>query len=163
MREYFLLFMFFLLLSSSCRNEVVTTIEGSWSIDTIYYKNYDVKNCLYVNIIDFKKDGEASFPYSGDRCKEVILISENEFGNWKIINSSNVNDTLPFRIKIVTENQLFTGTHKIVFYKDEPNKLLKMEIWSDSLYIVCRKGLFNYDKNIDLINRLEKISWITRP
>jgi hypothetical protein len=53
---------------------------------------------------------------------------------------------------------LFAGMHRLVFYKDEPNKLLKMEVWSDSLYIVCRKGYFNFDKNIEAINKLERVS-----
>jgi hypothetical protein len=70
----------------------------------------------------------------------------DENGSWKVFKPSET-DTIPMRLNVISSNQVFAGTYKIVFYGDESNKLLKMEIWSDNLYIVCRKGLFNYDGN----------------
>ncbi len=163
MKVYFFLLLVCQLFFSSCSNEVEKTIQGSWSIDTIYYKNYDVRSCMYVNIIDFNKDGGSSLPYTKDRCNEIITKSDDENGYWEIIKSENPKDTIPLRIKITTNNKLFSGIHKIIFHKDQQNELLKMEIWSDSLYIICRKGLYNFHSNIETINELERLSWTTRP
>lgn len=157
------LFIVCTLLLSSCGNKIDKTINGNWSIDTIYYKNYDVRSCFYSSLIRFEDERIVKLPISENHCNEVISNSKNEFGDWKIIQSANLKDTLPLQLKIATNNEFFSGIHHIVFYKDELNKLLKMEIWSDSLYIVCRKGLFDFDSNIDLINELEKISWTNRP
>jgi hypothetical protein len=149
-----------LLFFQSCQDRVEKVITGWWTIDTIYYRNFDIKPCLSLNVITFGET-ESVFPYSQNSCAEVICNSNIDQGTWNVSKTSQ-NDTIPLRLKIDTKNQIFAGTHKVVFYKDDVNKLLKMEIYSDSLYVICRKGLFNYDKNIDLIENLEKLSWYNR-
>lgn len=148
---------------TSCKTKIETTVQGWWTIDTIYYKGYDLRTCLIGNSLDFKINKQSILPIAEKYCEPAVTKSYSKLANIEIIQSVNLKDTIPFRMKITTDNEVFAGIHKLVFYKDDPNKLLKMEIWSDSLYIICRKGLFNFDKNIKLINELEKISWSTRP
>lgn len=147
---------------SSCENNLDNAVEGFWSIDTLYYKDYDVLDCMLSNLISFKND-EVDLPSANHRCDSLIKKSLIEFGTWEVIKSGSETDSVPFRIKIDTKNEVFSGTHKIMFFRDEVNRLLKMEIWSDSLYMVCRKGLFDYDKNKKLVYKLERITWPANP
>lgn len=162
MRTLIILFLGAFALLSSCSDKLDKAMEGSWSIDTIYYKGYDVRVCLSLNVLTYHGNYIADLPVAHNRCETVIKNSTDRTGSWEIVKSSLPNDTIPLRMKFVTGNELFAGTHKIVFYKDLPNKLLKMEIYSDDLYIVARKGLFNFDSNIKMIDYLEKISWTNR-
>lgn len=152
-------FLIFLIVFPSCKDKVEGAISGWWTIDTIYYKEYDIKICLNGNSIKFDFDDQSNFPLSSKYCKIPFLKTDAEWGDIEVINLNNSKDTIPLRLKISVNNEIFTGTHKIRFHKDEINKLLKMEIWSDGLYLICRKALFNFDKNILLINQLEEISW----
>jgi hypothetical protein len=61
-------------------------------------------------------------------------------------------------MSIESRNKIFSGQHTLLFKKDEPNKLLKMELRSDSLFLVARKGLFYYEGNLKTINKLVKMS-----
>ncbi len=147
---------------TSCENKLESVMKGMWSIDTLYFKNNDVKSCFYSNVINIKDDGEIVLPELGNGCEDVIKKTNTKFGNWQIIESTVPNDTMPYKIKITSVNEVFNGNHRMIFHRDEVNKLLKLEIWSDSLYIICRKGLFDYDYNKKLVNELEKASWTTR-
>jgi hypothetical protein len=151
-----------LALFSCSKAKINNAIDGIWSMDTIYYRNHDVKLCLSSNIIEFDSRN-SQFPVTMNNCGSIMKNSYSRSGEIEIINSEFKNDTIPFRIRIKTDNEIFSGVHKIVFYKDEYHQLLKMEIFSDDLYVVCRKGLFNYNNNIKLMNDLEDLSWTTRP
>ncbi|RYE13303.1 MAG: hypothetical protein EOP34_09085 [Rickettsiales bacterium] len=149
--------------SCSKSRKVEKAIEGWWSIDTIYYKNRNIRICLGNNVLQFRKGDNSELPAAKNNCGSFIKDSYSTTAHIEVLESELANDTIPLRLKIVTKNEIFAGTHKIVFYKDELNQLLKMEVYSDSLYIVCRKGLFNLSSNLALVNELEKISWTTRP
>ncbi len=127
-------------------------MEGSWSIDTIIYKQYEIQNCLSVNIFSFK-ELSCNLPITRERCEDLVVEYEGE-GQWEVEKT----DSIPLVLKIETKNMIFSGVHRMTFRKDEQNKLLKMELRSDSLYVICRKGLFDYDGNQDLVNDLIKIS-----
>ena len=159
-----LLLIFGIIFTTSCNNaKIQKTVSGVWSIDTVYYGKYDVMLCFSSNMISFNKNETIEVPIAMDDCSGVTSKCIESSGKWEIVKSKNANDTIPYRLNISSKNKVYNGIHKIIFYKDEINKLLKMEIWSDSLYIVCRKGLFNFDNNFGLINDLERISWTTRP
>ncbi|MGN6180153.1 MAG: hypothetical protein ACTHNW_13275 [Mucilaginibacter sp.] len=151
------------LLSCSKKREIKQALDGWWSIDSIYFEHYNVKNCIESNLILFKFNGRSELPISVNGCNTFINGNNDKFAIIKVLDSESPNDTIPFRLQIDTKNKIFAGTHKIIFYKDNYNHLLKMEIWSDKLYIVCRKGLFDIDTNSQLVNDLEKISWTNRP
>ncbi|MES2382880.1 MAG: hypothetical protein V4538_17665 [Bacteroidota bacterium] len=163
--------MFFLLFAAlfifgSCKTNINKVMEGTWVVDTIYYKGYDVKPCVLANmIIFFEKNNRASLCKIDNRCDEALIgknIKTDE-GSWEIIQSINKKDTMPLSIKFNTKNEIFTGVHKLVFHKEDKKKLLKIEIFSDDLYMICVKTLFYYDSNKELIDELEKLSWSNRP
>ena len=163
MKKILILFVACLVFNSCTNRKVKNVIEGWWTIDTIYYKNYNIKTCLISNSLNLKFDVKSKFPVALNNCEPIIKNNYDQLAEIKLSNSDKLNDSIPFRLKIATQNEIFAGTYKIVFYKDVPNHLLKMEIFSDKLYIVCRKGLFDFDNNIGLVDELEKISWTNRP
>lgn len=146
-KELVLILFALLLISSSYSNDVKSTITGWWTIDTILYNKRDIKPCLLGNSIIF--DGDLRLPITENSYPE-ILTEFNSSGNWDVVK----NDEAPLLLEIKSENKIFSGQHKIVFRGDNQNKLLKMEIISSNLYVVCRKGLFDYDADIALVNRL---------
>jgi hypothetical protein len=115
-------------------------------MDTIYYKGYDIRYCLWLNSLTFKKQS-CEFAETNGYC--LNINEKGEYGTWKLNT-----DSLPYTIEIRSRNKIFAGKHTIKFKRDDGNSLLKMEIESDSLYIVCRKGLFNYTANQELIDEL---------
>jgi|SRR6185437_2811627 len=153
-----------LALFNSCTKsyKVSSAIEGWWTIDTIYFKNYNIRTCLGDNSLFFHFNKTSHFPAARNNCGTIITGSFDNTGEITLARSNFKNDTIPFRLTINTKNQLFSGVYKIAFDKDSENHLLKMELMSDKLYIICRKGLFNFDDNMDLVNELEKITWTNR-
>jgi len=140
-----------IIIFASCESKVEKTIEGSWSIDTLYYHEYDIRNCVLINVIDFEHFF-CELPTTESYCEGLVEYVRE--GQWEVEKT----DSIPLVLKIKTENAIFSGTHRVIFKKDEQNRLLKMELRSDDLYVVCRKGLFNYDKNEDLVDDLVKMS-----
>jgi hypothetical protein len=127
------------------------------TIDIIVFKKkYNIRTCLGDNSLFFHFDKKSKLPAADDNCGDVVTGSLDNTGEITLASSNLKNDTIPFRLIINTKNQLFSGIYKIVFDKDSENHLLKMELISDNLYVVCRKGLFDFDENIDLVNELEK-------
>lgn len=145
---------------TSCQTTVESTIEGLWTIDTIEFRGYDIKPCLIGNVVSFKTDKLVNFPTA--ECNELQFNGKDELGTWEVIKSTHEGDTIPFSLKFTCGNEVFHGFHKIVFHKDEKNKLLKMEIFSKELYIICKKVFHQYDSNIELMDLLEQETWTTR-
>jgi hypothetical protein len=140
---------FFLLIG--CGNEVDQVLRGTWSIDTIYYKEKDIRNCVLTNVIEFEETF-CELPTTENYCNGL-----NEYvsrGTWGTFQT----DSIPLLLTIASDNKVFSGNHRINFKKDEINKLLKMELKSDSLYMICRKGLFNYDASKNLVDDLVELS-----
>jgi hypothetical protein len=119
---------------------VSSIVDGLWSIDTIYYKQYDIRGCLLSNVISFDGDN-CNLATTGD-CEGLYVIEE--VGEWQMNEKRDI-----LSINIDTKNEIFAGHHYVKLKRDMNLKLLKMEIWSDSLYIVCRKGLYNIDYHKD--------------
>ena len=138
---YFFLCSIFLF--SSCSTEVENTIQGWWTIDNVYYKNEDVLTSLSSNSIFFKEEN-CQFPSLNNN------ISRSN-GVWSLINSGNAQI-----LKVTTSDKAFTGNYKVSFEEDQKNKLLKMNLTSETVSIKCTKGLFNFDRNKGLIERLIK-------
>jgi hypothetical protein len=155
-RVFSLIILVFLL--TACKSEVEDTIEGMWTIDTVQYNGYDILTCLNSNVIFFKDGEPTTFP-TVDRCNDFKVKNRKPKGIWEVVNTTSPNDSIPLRIKITEGGNIFEGTHKVAFHADPSQKLLKMEIWSDSLYILSSKGMFNYDKNLSTVKRLETVSW----
>lgn len=141
-----------LILFSSCDNVVPKTLDGIWSIDIITYEDHDMRNCLLGNFIRFQED-DISFPITDKYCSEIIETYDKG-GKWKIISSK---DSVPV-LNVITNNKIFSGIFEVKFKKDSVNKLLLMELRSNKSLIICRKGMYSYNLNINTINRLVELS-----
>ena len=136
---------------NSCNNKVERAIygwNGWWTIDTIFYKDYEIRTCLLGNSFFFDKT-EVKLPITKDYCSDIVL-SYDDRGKWNMLKT----DSLVLLMKIDTQNEIFSGTHRVRFRKDEENQLLKMELSSNNLFLICRKGMFDYYRNKDLIKEL---------
>ena len=135
----------------SCTNKVNNTLKGWWTIDTIYYnKKWDVKTCLTVNVICFDENN-CELP-STKYCNDERIYTVCSKGNWLVIKG----DSTKLDLKITSKNKIFNGTHQLLFRRDDENRVLKLELYSDSLYLVCRKGMFDYSSEQNLVEFLEK-------
>jgi hypothetical protein len=138
---------------SGCKSNVENTLEGVWSIDTIVYKGYEIRYCLSSNVISFEEEF-CDLANSVNSCEGLLALAKK--GAWQVV--YNIDSVPPLTLNIRIKNEIFDGTHGMIFRKDEVNKLLKMELRSDSLYVVCRKGLFDYDRSTALMNDLVRKS-----
>ncbi len=140
-----------LLALSSCGSPVEKTVTGWWSIDqyAIFFKQQDITMCLAMNSLRFHSDGTCSLPELPGYCAG-LPEALSEKGEWKLIhNGAKTNQLI-----IQSKNEVFAGTYYIRFKRDDKNKLLKMYLESDQLSLWCSKGLFDYDRNQELINEL---------
>src|ERR1700744_5496265 len=116
MRKILMLFLISLFLYSCTNRKVENVIDGWWTIDTIYYKNYNIKTCLANNSLFFKFDNKSELPVAMSNCGPIIKNSFDRSAEIKLTNSETANDSIPLRLKIVTKNEIFAGLNKIVFY-----------------------------------------------
>lgn len=147
--------LFSLLLACSEKRKIESALSsrtGLWSIDDFIYHDYQSKHCLLINLMILKKNKNLDLPISEDRCEDFKTYDEH--GKWSII----MGDSIPVSIHFDTKNIFFKGTHQLIFYKDTINKLLMMQIVSDSLFLTARKGLTNFDLYQDEIDELIKIT-----
>lgn len=124
------------------------------------YKGVNIRYCLGINVLTFKLPGKSELPIPTieGNCGSFIKNCVDEEGEVSITQSFDPKDSFPLRMKIDTINEIFSGTHKIVFFRDNKKKLLKMIISSDNLFIICAKGFYNFNSNINTIDYLENIS-----
>jgi hypothetical protein len=101
---------------------------GQWAIEKITYNGKDYKEDLYINFIVFEKDDKISIPGS-------VHFKKDSFSRWKIITEDNKN----YKISIVCNDTVFKGLYNIKFIKDYDNKLLGIEMTSDSTFIRANK------------------------
>ena len=138
---------------TSCESDTKTAIKGLWSIDEngCIYKGEDISYCLLGNVINFENKSCELLSLSST-CNDSIVVAIEEKGIWEL---EEPNDSTKI-IRITINNEIFNGEHEVYFEKDSKNKLLKMIIKSDKLYLKCTKGLFDYNKNFGLIERIIK-------
>lgn len=131
-------------------------MQGWWTIDTIRFGNYgDIRSCMF-NMIIFKNNELAQLPTIAYDCDELKTLVKK--GEWSI----TYTDTVPVLINIKTENRIFKGIHEVYFYRDDKEGLLKMAWVSDSLYMICRKGMYDIDlhkKEVDHLIELTNKEW----
>ena len=139
---------------AGCRSDTERVLEGMWSIDDgrMIFNGREIGNCMLGNIIHFEKD-KCTFPSFWYQCNDSIIdnLAENE-GVWTL---EQINDTTQL-INFITNNDIFYGKHEIYFEKDPENRLLKMIIKSKKIYLKCTKGLFDYNRNIHLVERVTR-------
>ncbi len=125
----------------SCTSIENQAVEGSWSIDEINYMHYDLKMCMLVNIIDFDKDIIVLPNFSN--CDDIFVNDRQS--TWRLIKS----DSVPFLMEINSKNEAFNGVYKVIFEEDREFKLFRMILLSEDVFISMRKGLFDFDNEIE--------------
>ena len=134
-----------LILSSCSRKDSKTEIEsallGMWTIETLDFTRPQTIRPLTSNILNFNKDSELKFP----EAKRV---------NWFIQKNQDKNYSLILK----SEEPEYNNSYKITFVKDSQNKLLKLHLISESIEMVCVKGLYNFDRNENIIDRVVKLT-----
>lgn len=129
-----------MLLLTSCSKKASGLIDGIWSIDEIYYQDQDYRFHIRGNMLSFERS-KCYLPILYPLMeKQPLPIKRIDDGLWHTTEENGC-----YYLHIETTNKLFNGRHKIVFWKDEKEKMVKMTISSKDLYLVCRKGLFNFD------------------
>ncbi len=135
--------MLILLSLISCGKQASDLINGIWSIDEIYFQDQDFRFNILGNMLSFD-NRECVIPIIYRASKNnLIPLKKQDDGLWHTTEENGC-----YYLHIETTNKLFNGRHKIVFWKDEQEKLVKMTISSKDLYLVCRKGLFNFDLEV---------------
>lgn len=135
-RIYFSFILIFFILFS-CNYKLNKKIVGTWTIDEIIVGGQNIRLDLLVNMIGFKKDGDCYLPTTMDQNKADIK------GVWILTQIGNKN-----YIKINSSNKVFAGTYELAFENDYENKLFKMILKSDKVYLKCSKLLHDFDKNL---------------
>lgn len=125
-----------MLLTCSCSG-INKAVKGVWSIDKMEYKSKDLLYDIGANMIIFESK-DCTLP----TYLENLKINSKRQGTWEVSKEED-----QYFLTIRTGNEIFLGKHKICFKKDHKNKLIKMIINSENLFVECHKGLFNFDKN----------------
>lgn len=138
------------LVFSSCYSAKNKAIDGSWSIDEIHYEQYDINRCMLVNIVDFHR-GSCKIPDTSN-CEDEFL--NNRIGTWELMETDNV----PLVLIINSSNVAFNGEFKVIFEADRVAKLFRMVLVSESTFISLRKGLFDFDREIEDYSQIIEFS-----
>ncbi len=151
-----LLIIFISLTFVSCSNEVEDIISGSkWDRRKIFINGYDAFFCFKGSMVSFDRDGtvrllELNYIEGCDTLDSPALR-----GKWKIYQKKDKKYYLKITSK---QNSVFTGEHRIVFYKDTVNRLLYLNLRSENFYYLGAKFLFNYNININKVNKLIQLT-----
>lgn len=125
----------FLFTAASCGNKVKTAITGWWTIDSANYIGYSIRPCFLSNIIFFEEDGTSKLPFTENLCAGIETYVEK--GSWTTSSMHNA----PVVLNVDSKNRLFNHSFRVKFHNDAVNHLFKMELISDSMYILCKKGV----------------------
>lgn len=150
-----------ILIYTSCnkKNEQVVQdiLNGDWSIDSLTYKNWELRACVPLNIIHFYNDSISNLPTT-TFCDSIEFKDLNFKAIHRIVLKNKSDISLIFQ----TKNKFFQDTFQLHFIDDINNKLMKMELKSKETYLVCTKGsLESYSqlkKEIQKVAEIKEIS-----
>lgn len=147
---------FILIAFVSCSNEVEDIINGSsWDKRKIFINGYDAFFCFYYSGISFDRDGTMILMDNNNLEGCDTLDSPARRGKWEIYQKKDKKYYLKITSK---QNSVFTGEHRIIFYKDTVNRLLYLNLRSENFYYLGAKFLFNYNININKVNKLIQLT-----
>jgi hypothetical protein len=102
---------------------------GNWTFDSLEFKDQQLFHPM-SNIISFRKNHE-------------LEISGIEHCSWSV----ETTEQGRFLLILNSTNPEFCDSLRLKFSNDNVNKLLKMNIESESVEMNCSKLLLNYDSN----------------
>ena len=136
MNKKFFFILLVLVTLISCKSENEKILIGTWTVDVAYSIEENAEMFFRANLITFKKNGTCSLPRFDK--------NQNSVGSWHI--DKEKNDSL----KILINDNPLGGTYKFDFSLDKENKLLKLNLTSDSYRLRCSKFLHSYDENLNI-------------
>ncbi len=115
----------------SCAQSTTNLLDGTWAIDTIFYKGEDIfEGYVFTNMMSFNKDNIMSLPKIGNLLKD----KRDHKGKW--FYDSNT-DQITFESK----HQYLKGTFKLCFKKDWDKGYIKMVLQSEDVYVEAGRVL----------------------
>lgn len=108
-------------------------LVGWWTIDDILVNDKRALMSLDANSLVFENDGNCSLP--------LFNFKGIDKGKWHI--EEDEDDRY---LVIESKNNFMIGRYRLFFFKDPKNKLYKMSLASDSIRMVCSKGLQHYEE-----------------
>ncbi|PJJ60371.1 hypothetical protein [Hymenobacter chitinivorans] len=155
---------YLLLLLGSCISACTShdqreALEGLWSIDSFRVGKQDVTDCLWTSLIHLKSNAGCTFPKdpNGGPCAG---LSSAGSGGWTVDEETK---KLTIHAK---QSPLFAGEYDVTFIDDTLKRMLLVRLTSQNRVITCRKGLFDYEQNRRLMQRIVKprdIAPVKRP
>jgi hypothetical protein len=122
----------------SCTPAPQEAIAGVWSVDKITTRGESVASCFISNVLDFKPDGNCILLETlPEDCP--LLKAETEYGNWNF-------DEHTTQLIINSPNAFFDKKYRVHFVDDTLRRMLVMCLTTPEDTIICRKGLYEYDK-----------------
>jgi len=124
-----LFFIIFLLTACSCDKELELEdkIKGQWEIREITYNGVNYKEELYINFMMFEDNDKLSIPASR-------FFEKDPLASWKTFQIED-----KFKLIIQSEDEVFKGDYNLVFIKNLEEKLLGIQLNSDSTHIKAYK------------------------
>ena len=125
-------------LSFSCNQEekIIDKLSGQWEIREITYNGINYKEDLYVNFMVIETDNKILIP-------ESIHFQKDYMANWNI----DLLDQKKPKISIDCEDVVFEGIYDLKFIKNNSEKLLGIEMKSDSTKIIALKFFKDFSSN----------------
>ncbi|RFS18702.1 hypothetical protein DVR12_27030 [Chitinophaga silvatica] len=128
--KFIVLLISFATLISACSKDK-RKLVGWWAIDVIRIGDANRLVYLSVNSMVFDNNGEVSLP------RYDFKGSEN--GTWEI--EKDEDDRY---LVIKSSNNILARRYRLFYFKDPKNKVYRMSLQSDSIVMVCTKGLQVY-------------------
>lgn len=151
-KKYIACFIIFLLLTS-CENEIVGILNGTWSIDEISYQGNDVSHCLSLNVF-YVKGNDLEFPQNICDESEMKNPLNNDNLSLEVFKKEKI-----WSIRLLNSKSILpVEEFSCKFIRNDIDKLLMMELSSQSVYILARKGFFDFDHNLIKIDRLVNLT-----
>ena len=118
-------------LNTSCAQSTATLLDGTWAIDTIYYKGEDIfEEQVFTNMMSFKiEENFTLLPRIGSRLSQKDLE-----GKWFYNKDTD-------QITFESKHKYLIGTFDLCFKKDLEKGYIKMVLQSDDVYVEAGKAL----------------------
>ena len=126
-------FLAFLFLSCNKEEKIADKLVGQWEIREITYNGVNYKEDLYVNFMVFENQNKILIP-------ESIHFEKDYLATWNIDLQNQKN----LKVSIQCEDEVFKGTYDLKFIKNYKEKLLGIEMKSDSTKIRAFKLLQDF-------------------
>lgn len=143
-------FIMALAILQGCRSRVETAVQGTWVIEpeSFIFKGTDISDCIGANVIFFFKNGNCTFPGFLPNCGPLSPDRGFE-SHWHVREDS----AHTYALVLDAARGYFPKEMHIWFSKDVIGKWFIMHFESELLTFHCKKDIFDFDGNRNLIDK----------